>query len=126
MINGAHLLLYSTDPAADQDALQRILATRTVPAEADRIILAMPPAEIATHEGDGEFVQPHAGRPLLGIVLYLMCEDLESTVAILKDHGLRCTEVEASEFGLKTTVVLPSGGEIGLYQPSHVTALAPR
>jgi hypothetical protein len=34
-----------------------------------------------------------------------------------------CTAIEDTEFGLKTTITLPSGGEVGLYQPSHETAV---
>ncbi len=125
MIAGAHLLLYSTDPAADQAVLERILGTGSVPAGPGRIILALPPAEIATHPGSGGFTQRHADHDLLGLVLYLMCDDLPSTVEALRESGVRCTEIEETEFGSKTTVVLPSGGEIGLYQPSHETALGP-
>ncbi|MFW6079175.1 MAG: VOC family protein [Gemmatimonadota bacterium] len=125
MINGAHLLLYSSDPDADQAALERILRSRSVPAEPGRVIFALPPAEIATHPGSGDFTQRHAGHDLLGVVLYLMCDDLASTVEELEESGIDCTETEEAEFGLKTTIVLPGGGEIGLYQPSHETALEP-
>lgn len=125
MISGAHLLLYSTDPDADQAVLHRILKSRSVPAEPGRIIMAMPPCEIATHEGSGTFTQSHADRPLLGAVLYLMCDDLRSAVETLRTDDIRCTEIEETEFGLKTTILLPSGGEIGLYQPSHETAIVP-
>lgn len=123
MINGAHLLLYSTAPEADQEVLRTILESRSVPAEEGRLILALPPAEIATHLGAGTFCQSHAGRDLAGIVLYLMCDDLHSTVEALKARKVRCTATEDTEFGLKTTITLPSGGEIGLYQPSHQTAV---
>ncbi|MFW6201622.1 MAG: VOC family protein [Gemmatimonadota bacterium] len=126
MITGAHFLLYSSDPAADQAALERILGTRSVPAQPGRIILALPPAEIATHTGSGDFTQRHADRDLLGLVLYLMCDDLPSVVRELEQLGIPCTGIEEAEFGLKTTVRLPGGGEIGLYQPSHETALESR
>jgi hypothetical protein len=123
MINGAHFLLYSTAPEADQEVLRKILESRSVPAEEGRVILALPPAEIATHVGAGTFCQSHAGRNLAGIVLYLMCDDLHSTVEALKARQVPCSVVEDTEFGLKTTITLPSGGEIGLYQPSHQTAV---
>jgi hypothetical protein len=51
-----------------------------------------------------------------------MCDDLRSTIDALRTAGTRCTAIEETEFGSKTTIVLPSGGEIGLYQPSHQTA----
>ncbi len=87
------------------------------------MIFALPPGEIATHPGSGSFVQRHAGRDLLGTVLYLMCDNLQDTVEALKTRDIHCTEVEDTEFGMKTTIILPSGGEIGLYQPTHQTAV---
>lgn len=125
MINGAHFLVYSRDPAADQAALQEILASRSVPAgeDQDRLIMALPPAEIATHPQSGTFTQQHAGRELQGLVLYLACDDLLSTIERLKAKEITCSVIEETEFGLKTTVHLPSGGEIGLYEPSHEMAI---
>jgi uncharacterized glyoxalase superfamily protein PhnB len=126
MINGAHFLLYSQDPAADQAALQEILASRSVPTMGRRRILALPPAEIATHFGeDGRFRQRHADHDLQGIILYLVCNDLPEAIATLDEKEVSCTEIEDTEFGLKTTIILPSGGKIGLYQPSHQLAFAP-
>jgi hypothetical protein len=122
MVTGLHVLVYSTDPDADQDVLQRILKCRSVPAEPGRIIIALPPAEVATHLGDGGFTQVHADRELLGAVLYLMCDDLDAAIRELREDGVACSDPEDTEFGPKTTIVLPSGGEIGLYQPSHETA----
>jgi hypothetical protein len=123
MIRGVHFLLYSRDPVADQEALESILEPTAVPAGPERVIMSLPPAEIATHEGDGDFAQAHADRLIMGSVFYLMCDDIGATVGHLEGRGLSCTGVEATEFGMKSTIVLPSGGEIGLYQPSHPTAL---
>ncbi|HET9995065.1 MAG TPA: hypothetical protein VFQ18_06640 [Candidatus Acidoferrum sp.] len=41
----------------------------------------------------------------------------------LKAKKVQCTEIGTERGGIKTTVRLPSGGEIGLYQPTHPTAL---
>ena len=43
-----------------------------------------------------------------------MCDDLNATIEELKTKGLRHTEIANTEFGIKTTIVLPSGGEMGL------------
>jgi hypothetical protein len=123
MINGAHFLLCSRNPEADQEVLRTILESRSVPAEEGRLIFALPAAEIATHSGTANFLQSHAGHDLAGLVLYLMCDDLHATVAALKARKIGCTEIEDTEFGLKTTIKLPSGGELGLYQPSHQKAM---
>jgi hypothetical protein len=52
-----------------------------------------------------------------------MCNDLGSMIRSLKTRGVSCTAVAEAEWGIKTTIRLPSGGELGLYQPKHQTAL---
>ena len=78
---------------------------------------------MAVHPGSGSFVQLHADHGLLGAVLYLMCDDLPSFVRSLKINNVSCTPVTQAEWGIRTTLRLPSDGEIGLYQPTHPTAI---
>jgi len=75
------------------------------------------------HPATESFIQRHAEHDLLGTVLYLMCDDLPATVKTLEARSIRCTEILKAEWGITTTVRLPSGGQIGLYQPGHPTAL---
>jgi catechol 2,3-dioxygenase-like lactoylglutathione lyase family enzyme len=123
VINGAHLLLYSKDPEADRAFFQDVLGFRSVDAGHGWIIFQLPAAEMGVHSGTGEFVQMHAEHPLLGAVLYLMCDDLRSTMQSLQNNKVACTEALEAEWGITTTVKLPSGGSIGLYQPKHPTAI---
>jgi catechol 2,3-dioxygenase-like lactoylglutathione lyase family enzyme len=123
MITGAHFLLYSKDPDADRDFFRDVLGLRFVELGGGWLIFALPPSELAVHPSDGDFVQRHADHAMLGTVLYLMCDELRSTIKSLADKNVRCTEIEEEDWGLRTTVRLPSGGEIGLYQPYHPTAL---
>ena len=90
------------------------------------LIFALPPAEAAVHPSDGQFAQRHAGHNLPGALLYLMCDDLQAVLATLAKKNVPCTEVETEAWGIRTTVRMPSGGEIGLYQPKHPTALGLR
>ena len=122
MIIGAHFLLYSRDPEADRRFFRDVLGFRWVDVGEGWLIFALPPAELAVHPGD--FVQHHAEHEVLGSVLYLMCDDLRSFIASLAAQNVRCTEIVQADWGTKTTNKLPSGGEIGLYQPTHPTALA--
>ena len=126
MISGAHFLLYSTDPVADRRFLRDVLGFRAVDAGDGWLIFALPPAEIGIHPASGPFVQRHAEHELLGAVLYLMCDDVRATVKALQGKGVAAAEIEEAEWGLTTTIRLPSGGEIGLYQPTHPTAVAAR
>jgi len=123
MVNGTHVLLYSKDPDADRAFFRDVLQFRAVDAGHGWLIFALPPAELAVHPGDGAFVQSHSEHAMLGAVVYLMCDDLAELIRTLSAKGVTCTEVSQAPWGMKTTVRLPSGGEIGLYQPSHPTAI---
>jgi hypothetical protein len=123
MIIGTHFLLYSKDAEADRAFFRDVLEFPFVNVGEGWLIFGMSPAEAGIHPLDGEFTQDHAGHQLLGAVLYLMCDDLDATIASLNAKNVHCTEVESATWGSKTTIPLPSGGEIGLYQPRHQTAL---
>ncbi|PVY96038.1 VOC family protein [Actinomycetospora cinnamomea] len=114
MITGAHAILYSTDAAADREALGAVLGgPRSVDAGGGWLILALPPAEVAVHPTDGP--PQHE--------LYLMCDDVEATVAELADRGVAVEGGVSDEgWGLLTTIRLPSGATLGLYQPRHEVA----
>jgi catechol 2,3-dioxygenase-like lactoylglutathione lyase family enzyme len=122
-ITGAHVLLYSDNPEADRAFFRDILDFPAVDAGGGWLIFALPSAEAGIHPSDGERRQPHGGRSLLGSVLYLMCDNLPALMKALKARGVTCSTVEEENWGIKTTIQLPSGGEIGLYQPTHPTAL---
>jgi catechol 2,3-dioxygenase-like lactoylglutathione lyase family enzyme len=114
-ITGAHVLLYSDNPEADRAFFRDILGFPAVDAGG--------PAEVGIHPSGGERRQLHGGRQLLGSVLYLICDDLSVLVKSLQAKGVNCSPVEEEDWGTKTTIRLPSGGEVGLYQPTHPTAL---
>jgi catechol 2,3-dioxygenase-like lactoylglutathione lyase family enzyme len=124
MIIGSHFLLYSKDAEADRAFFRDVLGFRHVDAGGGWLIFAMSPAEAAIHpqEDAGEDARRPAHEMLAG-VLYLMCDNLESLMADMKSKGVQCSNVETARWGVTTTVPLPSGGKIGLYQPRHKTAL---
>jgi len=122
MINGAHVLLYSKDPDADRAFFRNVLQWRHVDAGHGWLIFKLPASEVAVHPLDGDPSQTHAGHAMIGAVLYLMCDNLDATLAALDAKRIGHTEIEKEPWGIRTTVVLPSGGEVGLYQPLHPTA----
>ena len=123
MIIGTHFLLYSKDAEADRAFFRDVLGFRYLDVGEGWLIFAMPPAEVGIHPLEGKFSLPHAGHELLGAVLYLMSDDLDEFMASLKTRNVQCSEVETAPWGRVTTVPLPSGGRVGLYQPRHPTAL---
>jgi hypothetical protein len=123
MIIGTHLLLYSRDPEADRAFFRDVLEFNSVDAGEGWLIFALPPAELGIHPGDGSFVERLADHELSGSVVYLMCDDLQGTIAALERKGAKTTEIVQAGWGTTTTIRLPGGGGLGLYQPRHATAL---
>ena len=123
MFSGAHVLLYSTDAEADRTFFRDVLGFPWVDVGEEWLIFALPPAEVAVHPGEQSDLKRHADRALLGAVLYLMCDDLQAVLRSLEAKKVSYSPLEKAPWGTKTTLKLPSGGEIGLYQPTHPTAL---
>ena len=122
MINGAHVLLYSKNADADRAFLKDVLQWKHVDAGHGWLIFKLPPSEVAVHPQDGESAGRHAGHEMIGAHLYLMCDNLQTTLAALDQKRVKHTEIEQERWGLRTTIFLPSGAELGLYQPSHPMA----
>jgi hypothetical protein len=123
MIKGAHVLFYSKNPEADRAFFRDVLEFRAVDLGRGWLIFALPPAEAAVHPLEGDFSQRHGGHDMMGALVYLMCDDLAATVKSLTARNVRCTEIDQAPWGIKTTIRLPSGSELGLYQPTHETAI---
>ena len=123
MIYGAHVLLYSLDPGADREFFRDVLELRGVDAGHGWLIFALPPAEVAVHPIEDETMKSRSEPPMLGGHLYLMCDDLKSVIATLKSKKVKHTPIGKAPWGSYTTLRLPSGGHIGLYQPTHPIAL---
>jgi len=122
MFTGAHVLLYSRDADADRRFLRDTLGFRAVDAGHGWLILALPPAEVAVHPSGDNPGEPPAEAGVLGAHLYLMCADVETVVKSLAAKQVRCGALSRERWGIRTTIPLPSGGDIGLYQPLHPTA----
>jgi catechol 2,3-dioxygenase-like lactoylglutathione lyase family enzyme len=114
MIYGAHVIVYSTDAPADRAFFRDILGFASVDAGHDWLIFALPPAEAAFHPDEEN------GRH----ELYFMCDDLEVEMSALKKKGVTCSDIQEARWGSITKMTLPGGGQIGLYQPKHPTALS--
>ena len=113
MINGAHIIIYSRDAEADRAFIREVLEYPDVDAGGGWLIFKAPPAEIAVHPTDGS--EAHE--------LYLMCDDLATTVNDLSAKGVKFVkEISDVRWGRITAIGLPGGGELGLYEPRHPTA----
>ena len=110
----------------DRAFVRDVLGFRSVDVGRGWLIFKLPPAEAAIHpaddDDDDEAAEPAEHR-MAGAVLYLMCKDLTATMSALASRGVHCTEIAREPWGIRTTFPLPSGAAIGLYQPTHPTAL---
>lgn len=109
MINGAHVIVYSRDADADRAFFRDVLGYPSVDAGAGWLVFKLPPAEVALHPTDG--ADSHK--------LFLMCDHLSVTMAELKAKGVTLGSVSQQRWGKLTSIRLPGGGELGLYEPSH-------
>jgi predicted enzyme related to lactoylglutathione lyase len=112
-IIGMHAIMYSKKDDATRAFFRDVLGFPAVDAGRGWLIFAAPPAEIAIHPTDSE--EHHE--------LYLMCDDIEATIADLTQKGVETRPIMERPWGRLTHLVLPSGEEFGLYQPKHPTAL---
>jgi hypothetical protein len=113
VINGVHALVYTKEVEAVRSVFRDVLRLPSVDAGEGWLIFGLPPAELAVHPSQGPGHQE----------LYLMCEDIERTIGDLRQKGLECAPAKDQGWGLLTSIRLPGGDQIGLYEPRHPTAL---
>ena len=111
MITGAHVIVYSRDSNADRAFFRDVLECPHVDAGGGWLIFKLPPGEVAVHPSEGASHE-----------LYLMCDDVNTTVEQLAAKGVSCGPVSDQGWGLLTSIRLPGGGELGLYEPRHPKA----
>src|SRR4051795_11493948 len=100
-ITGVHAVLYTRDAEADRVWLTDVLGLESIDAGGGWLIFALPPAELAAHPASSE-----GGD----FELYLMCDDLETTMQELQSKGAAFAgPVTDERWGRVTTIVLPSG-----------------
>ena len=109
MITGAHSIIYSKDAEADRAFLKDVLGFPHVDAGQGWLIFGLPPSEVAVHPSKKNGAHQ----------LYLMCKDAKQFVAAMKKKGVKCEPVRDQGWGLVTSVTLPGGGSLGVYQPRH-------
>ena len=143
MINGAHVVIYSGDSAADRVFFRDVLQFPCVDAGHGWLIFAMPPLEAAFHDSEKHDSEKHdsekhdSAKPdsekkdserndshkNARHELFLMCDDLAATLTDLKSKHVTVSDVSEQRWGSLATLTLPSGGKIGLYQPRHPSPL---
>jgi predicted enzyme related to lactoylglutathione lyase len=115
VITGAHAIIFTEDPESVRAFCRDVLGLSSVDAGGGWPIFALPPAELAAHASD----DPHHE-------LYLMCDDIHLTVEGLKAKGVKFTRpVTDAGWGMITSLALPDGTELAMYEPRHPSPLGP-
>lgn len=113
MITGQHTIIYTSDADADRAFFRDVLDFPATDAGDGWLIFRMPPAELAFHPTDGASTHE----------VYLICDNVEATIKDVQAKGVECTPVSDQGWGLMTSIKMPSGAEIGVYEPRHPTAI---
>jgi len=105
MINGAHIVVSTQHPEADRAFFRDVLKFPSVDAGHGWLIFALPPLEAAFH--DSEKNDHHE--------LYLMCDDITSTLEDLRSKNVNVSGITEQRWGKVASFTLPGGGKIGIY-----------
>ena len=117
MITAVHTLIYADDPVAARAFFRDVLELPVVDDGDGWLIFKLPPAELGVHPTMDE------GPPTDTMRLSLMCDDVEATVAELAAKGVEVlSPVTNAGYGMVTTLRVPGGVTLDLYQPRHTTA----
>ena len=109
MISGAHVMIFTRDEEGDRAFLRDVLEIPCIDAGGGWLIFKLPPTELGVHGGENNDVHQ----------LYFMCDDLDAEIARLSEKGVQCSEPFRASWGRATSVPLPGGGKIGLYEATH-------
>jgi hypothetical protein len=118
-ITGAHVLLYTSEPEGLRDVFRDVFGFSYVDAGDGWLIFGLPPSELGIHPAEGPTFASGVRHQLT-----LMCDDISSTVAELQGRGIDVRgDPEDEGWGITTTLALPGGVDVMLYQPRHPTAI---
>lgn len=118
-VTGVHALLYTSEPDALRAVLRDVFGWRHVDDGDGWLIFALPPAELGVHPAEGPTFESGVRHELS-----LMCDDITATIQDLRSKGIEVRgEPEEESYGITTTIVLPGGVELILYEPRHETAI---
>ena len=112
MITGMHAIVFSPDAVKVRAFFADVLNLPSADAGGGWLIFALPPTEAGVHPSDKNDVHE----------VYFTTDNLEAEMARLKEKGVACTAPSQQSWGMSTSVSLPSGGKLGLYEPRHRTA----
>jgi predicted enzyme related to lactoylglutathione lyase len=110
VITGMHAIVFSPEAEKVRAFFADVLGMPSADAGGGWLIFALPPAELAVHPAACQTRHE----------LYLMCDDIQATLAELRAKGVEVAqEVSDQGWGLLAALRLPDGSEFGIYEPRH-------
>ena len=114
MIKGMHAMFYTSEADELRAFLRDKLKFPFTDVGEGWLIFDAPEGDIGVHPTD------HPGSPPSGTHdVSFYTDDIEGTVAELRDRGVDCTPIEDHGYGLVTTFVMPGNVRTQLYQPHY-------
>ena len=102
--------MFSPEAAKVRAFFKDVLELPSVDAGGGWLIFALPPAELAVHPAEADAHHE----------LYLMCDDIQATLAELRGKGIEIAkDVTDQGWGLLAAIRLPDGSEFPIYEPRH-------
>ncbi len=109
MISGIHFIIYSKDSKADREFFRDVFELTHVDVGDGWLIFGAPPSELAVHPGADNGNHE----------IYFMSDDIESFIDEMVKRNIACEPIQDQGWGLLTSLTLPGGGKLGVYQPRH-------
>ena len=123
MIKGVHAMFYSARADELRAFFRDKLGLPFTDVGGGWLIFDLPSGDLGVHPARSA-EDPHAAEPNTHAISFF-CDDIERTVAELAAKDVTFSKPVSDEgFGLMTTIALPGGAELGLYEPRHPTPLA--
>ena len=117
-INGTHMLFYTSEAEELRAMLRDVFGFQYVDAHAGWLIFRLPPAEVGVHPAEGPTFDSGVRHQIS-----FMCDDIHKTIVELKAKGVEVVgEPKTESYGITTTLRLPGGCDVMMYQPFHAIA----
>jgi catechol 2,3-dioxygenase-like lactoylglutathione lyase family enzyme len=117
-INGTHMLFYTSEAEKLRAMLRDVFGFKWVDAHGGWLIFRLPPAEVGVHPAEGPTFDSGVRHQIS-----FMCDDIHTTIAELRAKGVEVVgEPKTERYGITTTLRLPGGCDVMMYQPFHAIA----
>jgi catechol 2,3-dioxygenase-like lactoylglutathione lyase family enzyme len=117
-ITGTHMLFYTSEAEKLRAMLRDVFGFKYVDAGGGWLIFELPPSEIGVHPDEGPTFESGTRHQIT-----FMCDDIHRTIVDLRANGVTVEGTPKDEgYGIVTTLKLPGGCDVMLYQPRHVIA----